>query len=386
MPHATGYVRTLPHTGPFMHAQAVTSLSDPQKQDFVRDGFVIIRGAVPMALVERARELILEGMPASERRVLAPAELATHADVTRLFRETPLADIVRAEMGPYPEVVSCQIAVTPAHDRLGGRPGAHVDGSWSGPIPSRADEIEPVRGRPRDAARYFGDDDDRRGSNDGQLWQDPGRTISLGSYTALVGVALNDQLEPGHGQFAVLKGLHEEVEAAFRRQRDGGGVIGPEGADWPRLKVDGDGRPFLNGLPETVRRQALERVSGAGPVDGWPWPELTPVLLGAGDAVIALHSCPHTATPNFGPNPRMNLYFRIRRLREGNPFEGQRRVGHGVSDHPDRGYYGQFLDYPASYDPWKTSVDKLCDHWSEWDGLGDAVRAERRRRASGRGP
>ena len=65
----------------------------------------------------------------------------------------------------------------------------------------------------------------------------------------------------------------------------------------------------------------------------------------------------------------MNLYFRIRRWREGNPHEGTRRVGHGVSDHPDRGYYGQFLDYPPDYDAWATSVAKLCDHWSEWDGM-----------------
>ena len=61
--------------------------------------------------------------------------------------------------------------------------------------------------------------------------------------------------------------------------------------------------------------------------------------------------------------------FRIRCWREGNPHEGTRRIGHGVSDHPDRGYYGQFLDYPPTYDPWKTSVDKLCDHRSEWDGM-----------------
>jgi len=104
---------------------------------------------------------------------------------------------------------------------------------------------------------------------------------------------------------------------------------------------------------------------------------LTPVLLDRGDAVITLHSCPHTPTPNFGPNPRMNVYFRIRRWREGNPHEGTRRLGHGVSDHLDRGYFGQFLDYPPTYDPWKTSVDKLCNHWSEWDGMQEIVAAAR---------
>ena len=203
--------------------------------------------------------------------------------------------------------------------------------------------------------------------------------MSVSCPFALVGVALNDQLVPGNGQFAVLEGMHEAVEAAFRQQRDSGGVIGPEGLGWPRIKTTREGGTYMNGLPESVREKARAKARGAAPIEGWPWPELTPVLLERGDAVIAMHSCPHTSTPNLGPNPRMNVYFRIRRLREGNPHEGSRRVGHGVSDHPDRGYFGQFLDYPPSYDPWKTSVDKLCDHWSEWDGMGDDVVAAMRR-------
>ena len=73
----------------------------------------------------------------------------------------------------------------------------------------------------------------------------------------------------------------------------------------------------------------------------------------------------------------MNIYFRIRRLREGNANEGTRRVAHGVSDHPDRGYFGQFLEYPDGYDPWSTSIDKLCDHWSEWDGMQFLTRREK---------
>ena len=217
------------------------------------------------------------------------------------------------------------------------------------------------------------ENDERRGTNDGLLWMDPQRRLSYGSYTALVGVALNDQLEPGNGQFAVLEGTHEQVEAAFREQRDSGGVVGPEGLGWPRIHVDAQGRTSPNGLPDSVRRISDARAKAGNATEHWPWPELTPVLLRAGDAVIALHSCPHTPTPNLGPNPRMNIYFRIRRLREGNPNEGSRRVAHGVSDHPDRGYFGQFLEYPDGYDPFQISIDRLCDHWSEWDGLQDLV-------------
>ena len=118
---------------------APPSLTRDQRRAFLRDGFVVIRNAVPLDMVATARELILAEMPASERRILAPAKLATHPDVIRLFRQTRLADVMRNEMGPFPEVVSCQIAMTPGHDKLGGTPRPHVDGSWSGPIPTRAE-------------------------------------------------------------------------------------------------------------------------------------------------------------------------------------------------------------------------------------------------------
>ena len=346
-----------------------TELSEAQRERLALDGFVVLKQAVPTKVIERARQLIQDSLPEHTRRLLVPPELATHEDVLALFNQSVAAPILRQTMGRFPDVISCQVAVTPGHDDLGGSPGTHVDGSWSGEIPASPDQIDQERGRPLDAERYFGAHDDVRGANDGQLWIDPDRRISIGSYTALVGVALNDQLVPGNGQFAVLKGMHEEVEAHFRRQRDSGGVIGPEGLDWPRIMATPQGRTFCNGLPHPIRQLAKERAKHIAPTEQWPWPELTPVCLQAGDVVIALHSCPHTPTPNLGPNPRMNVYFRIRKWRQGNPHEGSRRVGHGVSDHPDRGYFGQFLEYPDDYDPWQTSIDLLCDHWQEWEGM-----------------
>ena len=349
-----------------------TTLTNQEVQRFVEDGFVIVRDCVPMDMVKSARAIIEAGMPPTERRLLAPAELATHPAVIGVFRNSPIAEIIESAMGPYPEVVSCQIAVTPGNDRLYGQPKPHVDGSWSGPIPDRAEDIKFPEGRPLEAEKYFGKNDEKRGVNDGLLWQDPAKRISLGSYTALVGIALNDQPDPGNGQFAVLKGQHEAVERAFIAQRDAGSVIGPEGLHWPRIRISEESRPYLNGLPDSVFAYAYDNTHEATHGDNWPWPELTPVCLNAGDAVIALHSIPHTATPNLGPNPRMNLYFRLRRWRDGNPNEGTRRVGHGVSDHPDRGYYGQYLEFPDRYDPWQVSIDKLCNHWSDWNCYSQA--------------
>ena len=353
-------------------------LSNDEKEALFQDGYVVIRGAIDADKVQAAKALIESFLPTEERQLLVPGELATDPRITGLLNDSCLKPVLETVMGPFPPVISCQVAVTPPHNLLGGKPGTHVDGGWSGELPETADEIDPVTHRPFDAARYFGKNDEKRGANDGLLWMNPERTLSYGSYTTLVGVALNDQLEPGNGQFAVLKGLHEEVEACFREQRDSGGVVGPEGLGWPRVKVDQDGRPYSNGLPDKIRHIAEARANAGTPTEDWPWPELTPVLLGAGDAVIALHALPHTPTPNLGPNPRMNIYFRIRRFRDGNPHEGTRRVAHGVSDHPDRGYFGQFLEYPEAYDPWATSIERLCDHWLEWDGMQEIVNAARK--------
>ena len=350
----------------------IKDLTQEQKLALRDDGFVVLKGAVPADVVERAQKLITDTLPKHERRLLVPPELATHPDIVGLFY-AGIAEVLENVMGPFPPVISCQVAVTPGHDDLGGTVGTHVDGGWSGVIPTDPDEIDPITHRPKDAAKYFGEHDEVRGTNDGLLWIDPDRRISTGSYTTLVGVCLSDQMQPGCGQFGVLKGLHADVQAAFRAQRDAGSIIGPEGIGWPRMKIDDRGRPYMNGLPDVIRQRAKELAERNDAIANWPWRELTPVLMEPGDCVIALHSLPHTPTPNLGPNPRMNVYFRIRRLREGNPHEGSRRLGHGVSDHPDRGYFGQYLDYPDDYDPWATSIAKLCDHWSEWDGMQEVV-------------
>lgn len=114
----------------------------------------------------------------------------------------------------------------------------------------------------------------------------------------------------------------------------------------------------------------------------WQWPQLTPALMSPGDGVIALHSVPHTATPNLSDDPRLNLYFRIRRSRPGNPYEGpdgpDPKIGFGINDGPDRfglrerGEVMPVYDL-AEYDPWKTSAAIMCDHWSEWDGMQEVV-------------
>ena len=107
-------------------AMTKTHFTDVEKRRLFQDGFVVLKNAVPREITARARELIEAGMPKHDRRRFAPIELAKHDDMLRLFKGSSLSEVLKNEMGPFPDVISCQIAVTPGHDDLGGRPGPHA--------------------------------------------------------------------------------------------------------------------------------------------------------------------------------------------------------------------------------------------------------------------
>ncbi|MDA0789411.1 MAG: phytanoyl-CoA dioxygenase family protein [Proteobacteria bacterium] len=347
-------------------------MNEAEKRELYRDGFVVLRNIVSRDLTQRAKELIRQN----------PTTIV-HGDDARindLYNQSGLAETLEHAMGPHTRPINAQVAVTMPYSndavvRGTFKPGqippaqAHVDGGWAGPCPIKYSEIKAAG----QSLHTWGSDGDPRSmgpAGGAPLWQDRERTLAIGSYTALAAVCLNDQRRPGKGQFAVRRGAHEAVEAYFRMQREQGGPVGGGGPGWPRLKLLGNDTAFAGIMPEAMVNSYPDNPCE---MDGWPWPELTPVLMEEGDAVIALHSLPHTATPNLSDDPRMNVLFRIRRLRPDNPYEGDRRIGWGVSDHPDRTLGGEFLDYPDSYDPFRTSIDRLCDHWSEWDGMADIV-------------
>ncbi len=182
-------------------------------------------------------------------------------------------------------------------------------------------------------------------------------------------MALNDQTEFGRGNLCLLEGAHHEVERFFRMQLDKGGPIGPEGPGWPRLIPRGEDGVGLNYMPDEVRNKFTE--GAAYTPDGTMWPKPTPILLDEGDAVCALHAVPHCGTRNAGADPRMNVYFRLRRHRPGGAMVT------GDSDHPDRKFNGEFRRHEPGYDPFQVSVAAMCDHWSEWDGMREVVAEER---------
>ena len=137
----------------------MSEIGDDDKRQFFEDGFLIVRNAVSSELVARAKALIQEAIPEDERHLLVPGKLATHDDITGLFNNSTLADIIERLMGPFPPVISCQVAVTPPFNLLGGKPGTHVDGGWNGVVPESAEEIDMATCRPKDAAKYFGEND-----------------------------------------------------------------------------------------------------------------------------------------------------------------------------------------------------------------------------------
>lgn len=344
------------------------SISVEQKRLLKRDGYVIVEDAIDPDIANRATELINR----------EPTRIV-HGDnpaINDLYNKSCLRELMLDLMGEHTAPVNAQVAVTLPNfaDAVVRRkvsstmhPQAHVDGGWAGLCPMKTSEIL-ASGQTLATWGQDGDPKSMGPAGGAPLWQDQQRRLALGTYTALVGVCLNDQLAPAQGQFAVRRGAHEAVEQFFCYQRDKGGPIGGGGPNWPRLQAVGEDNAFAGIMPPSmVESYPQTRFE----MEGWPWPELTPVRMKRGDAVIALHSLPHTATPNISGEPRMNVYFRIRRFRPQNPYEGDRVVGWGVSDHPDRALNGDFLEYPLQYDPFATSIERMCDHWSEWDGMAD---------------
>ena len=350
----------------------VTELTLGQKRSLYRDGFIVLKDVVSPDLTFEARRTInmFAGQKGGRRHY---HDIGTSQAIPNLINQSSLGEILTSTMGPFDPPQRGFAAILypePETHTPNYRWSPHVDGMWySAKIPSSAAEVDSWQA-PR--TEHFGDASAAAiGANMTPFFQDPECTLSLGSFTAFVGVALNDQTQFGRGNLCVLKGAHTEVEKFFQMQRDAGGPVGPEGPGWPRLiAVSNDGVSMI-GMPHAIRDKFMQGAQRTP--DGGIWLKPTPILLDEGDAVITLHACPHGASRNVGADPRMNVYFRLRRHRPGGA------VVMGDSDHPDRGWNGEFLDYPDGYNPWKVAIDAMCDHWSEWDGMAEVVADARRR-------
>lgn len=109
--------------------------------------------------------------------------------------------------------------------------------------------------------------------------------------------------------------------------------------------------------------------AGAGPE--------TQILMEPGDACITVYQIPHSGTRNEGVEPRQSIIFRLR-----NKKRQPNVLVNGITDHPDRGQRGEWLDFEKGNDPWQRSKYAMCNMWHEWDGMGDVVAEAERERAA----
>ena len=120
---------------------------------------------------------------------------------------------------------------------------------------------------------------------------------------------------------------------------------------------------------EEVREQFIDEYSESTP-DGRKWPRPTQILMEPGDACITVYQIPHSGTRNeHGTESRKTIIFRIR-----NKARQPNVMVNGVSDHPDRGQMGEWLEFEDGNNPWEKSKDAMCNMWDEWEGMTDVVR------------
>ena len=116
----------------------------------------------------------------------------------------------------------------------------------------------------------------------------------------------------------------------------------------------------------------LDSTAGETP-DGRRWPRPLQLLMEPSDAAICMWHLPHSASRNErGTEPRATAVFRLRNKRR-----QPRKLVAGNSDHPDRGWDGEYLPTKPGATPWEDAIDALCDCWSEWDGMKETVKMMR---------
>lgn len=354
------------------------SLTLDQKCDLYRDGYIIVKNAVSSDLVDNA----LRRMRTAQKGEY----VGSSEHLTNLVNASDVTPILHEAMGYFDPPVTSQVGVLKRRDpgdhfnNLGYRDrdmpfyGAetHMDGLCTIAVPQKV-----VSGSQEEIYKMYissgpkgdiGRSPEVMGHNSVPLFEDPEMTLGMGSFTAFVFVCLNDQTREGCGQTALLRGAHHETQKFLRWQFETNGHMGPEGPGWPRLNYEAPNGCGLVYLPEKVREKFLDDDSEATP-DGVRWPRPTQILMEPGDACITLFNIPHSGTRNeHGTESRKNIIFRIR-----NKSRQPKHMVNGVSDHPDRGQRGEWLEYEEGNNPWERSKFALQNMWNEWEGMGDVV-------------
>ena len=354
------------------------TLTIEEKRDLYRDGYVIVRNAASKELVDTA----LKRMRSANKGEYVGGT----PELTNLVNASDITPVLNDAMGQFDPPSICQVGVLKQrepgshYNNLGYQDkdmphyGAesHMDGLCTIGVPQQK-----VSGSKEEIYKMYvssgpkgdiGRSPEVMGHNSVPLFEDPEMTLGMGSFTTFVFVCLNDQTVEGCGQTALLRGAHHESQKFFRWQYAQNGRVGPEGPGWPRLNYDAPNGCGHTYLPEAIRNRIMDENAAATP-DGVKWPKPTQILMKAGDACITTFNMPHSGTRNEnGTESRKNIIFRIR-----NKSRQPNHVVNGVSDHPDRGQAGEWLEYEEGNDPWQRSKMAICNMWQEWEGMRDVV-------------
>ena len=287
-------------------------ITDEQKIQFYRDGYLIIKHAVPVELTRDARERvkILRESGGTHEFQRGFQFFATtpgcQQGFVNMFEGSRLGECLRELIGPFSPIIACDAHNTPGADDqgyVGGDQGemGHIDGMMAPPpdyYPSNIEDIVALGKDPGDPDamhRYMTHLDHTVPNPMGTpFYMDPERTLTIGDFTAFVGIAFSDQTEIGCGQTGVRRGFHHDMEQFFRMQRDAGGPIGYEGPGWPRVDPASvtRGAPHM-GMPSALQQPPQRRHGGSVNIEGWrdsrgePYTWITPVVLEEGDAFVA---------------------------------------------------------------------------------------------------
>ena len=227
-------------------------LTQSQKQEFYRNGFLKVAGVVPRLMVDAARQSINHSIgsigkhQANEERYLAPAfcsELKENLVLTDLFNRTPVMRVAEALMGSD-NVMPCsgaQIALRfpsqPGSEAT--KPGGHLDGLGNGSN-SMAKGVY------------------RRG------------------FTIFAVVYLSDVPDENFGNFTVWPKSHSFFEDYFKKEGH---------------------QVLANGMPRLDLPCEAVQVTGA-----------------AGDLIVAHHQSVHCGGPNISPDVRYAAIARLRHI------------------------------------------------------------------------
>lgn len=266
------------------HDDAAALIGEADVAAFARDGFLVVRGAVPQALVGRVLRQInsqmalrLRGGGENGDRLGTMAENASSASLwkgelglQRLLLETPALALAERLLGRDRVVSHC------GKDRRRAGPGAQLAINYP-----RAEGTGPARDH-HDAA-YLDKQRD-------QFHVDGWNKGRLTPFSLLCGVALSSQTTPACGGLVVFPGSHHllsnSVTNAMRRA-EAKGLEGDALVHFLKDKV---------GIPR-------KEIAALGP---------RPVSLEPGDLVLVHPKLAHRTGVNASPYVRYQTYFRLR--------------------------------------------------------------------------